>query len=558
MTALTELYSGVTLNQDATPRIAYPWTGEVFQTFILPSNYGIGTANPVYPDISGFQILVDILEGSADEASISYTLDYNQAGWVNLTQGTLTGAHTDGTKVWFDIILPNPIPVTQAMLSATMRIGITPLVGCTHIYYVNPSPATGCAALQSDSTTPLLGGGTSTSFNFRLLSLVADSGTDFLGNTYRSYVSSSTGANTSTTDGLKPVTGNTAAGYYMSPPQPSRFAVVSQYSDMRSPSNEAVVIDGVMIDPITPNIACNIYYSQDDTYTSDNMTESDWEQKLWIRIPEVFILTQRQQYVFPVPVMAKYIKYEFTNLQSQSYNPGNFQNPVQYKKYPTWVANFFIARVALDPAIAGQVNVQYNALDFAYNYYLDDIQQTPQAPSVPSEGALAQLTNYFTAANSSTGDLIDAATLQQINLVMNSFASPVGTIVDQTSMLGQLVSNLVRQSSSTQATVSEGGSLTPIDYSLVSTLSREPVLFEQSLPVMFFFVTCRHTYKTLSATFEYNRAYFAGINSITCLRNNYTVADDTPMYTEVGGDPINVDTQDWIVDPASGVWSVDA
>jgi hypothetical protein len=318
-------------------------------------------------------------------------------------------------------------------------------------------------------------------------------------------------------------------------------------------ADNTVVIDGVIIDPITPNMACNIYYSQDDSYTSDNMTETDWEQKLWTRIPEIFILTQNQQYVFPAPIVTKYLKFEFTNLQSQSYNPGNFTNPVQYKKFPTWVANFFIAQVALDPAIAGQVNVQYNALDFAYDYYLDDIDQSPNTPSAPPTNSLTQLTNYFTP--SAADGQVDATTLSQINLVMNQFSVPTGTIVDNSTMLGQLVSNLTQSNSSTSPTTAEGGSLTPIDYSLVSTLSREPVLFEQSLPVMYFFITCRHTYKVLSATFDYNRAYFAGIASISCLRNNYTVPDDTAVYTEPGVDPMNINTQDWIVDPATGIWS---
>src|ERR1019366_8778001 len=82
-----------------------------------------------------------------------------------------------------------------------------------------------------------------------------------------------------------------------------------------SPSEAAnfVVLDGVIVDPITPNLAFNVYYSMDDAYTSADMSESDWEQKLWTRVPEVYLCSQRQRYAFPEPIHAKYVKIEFTN-----------------------------------------------------------------------------------------------------------------------------------------------------------------------------------------------------------------------------------------------------
>lgn len=308
---------------------------------------------------------------------------------------------------------------------------------------------------------------------------------------------------------------------------------------------DTVVIDGILVDPLTPNMAFNVYYSTDDAGTSNNMTEMDWEQKLWTRVPEVYICTQSQQYAFPEPVQCKYAKVEFTNLQSQTYNVSPFQKPVQYKKFPTWVANFFIALLDLPSFVATQVSVQYDALGFAYNYYLDDLDQEPETPSAPPSNVISQLTSYFNPANANAG--IDPTTLAQIDLVMDQFEAPLGTYVNSNSTLGSFISSLISGTNAPTSVV-EGGTLQPIDYSTVSTLQREPIVFEQSLPIMYFFVTCRHSYKELSAPFEYNRAYFAGVNEIAFIRNDYTIPADTPLYIESGGDLTNIDFTDWVID----------
>lgn len=314
--------------------------------------------------------------------------------------------------------------------------------------------------------------------------------------------------------------------------------------------DDAVVLDGVLVDPITPNMAFNVYYSTDDAYTSDSMTETDWEQKLWTRVPQVYIAIQRNTFAFPQPVSAKYMKIEFTNLPAQTYDPGPLQKPVSYKKFPTWVANFFIGMMESPSFTASLVNVQYDALQFAYDYYLDDLDQTPASPTTPPVNLAAQLTTYFNATP--TG--LDANTLAQINLNMQPYQQPIAGFADTSTMLGSYVSGLT---SSNVPQVSEGGIINPVDYSTVSTLAREPIVMEQSTPVMFFFLTCRHAYKQLTATFDYNRAYFAGVNDVAFIRNDYTVQSDTPLYIESGGDTANIQTNDWYVDPTGNWYTYD-
>lgn len=306
------------------------------------------------------------------------------------------------------------------------------------------------------------------------------------------------------------------------------------------PQDNFVVVDGVTIDPITPNMAMNVYYSQDDSYTSVNMSEDDWEQKLWTRIPQVYLVTQNQTYAFPAPVHAKYMKLEFTNLPAQSYDPGQFQKATPYKKFPTWVANFFISMMELPSFAAGTVAVQYDALSFAYQYYLDDLHQAPLMPEAPPNSAVSQLTDYFTTPPSAS---LDATTMGQISLNMHPFQQPLANQAN-TDALGSYVSTLIANSPN-NFVASENSYLSMPPITTVSTLNRESVLIEQGLPVMYFYLTCRHTYKELTSTFEFNRAYFCGVNSIAFQRNNYTVASDTPLYIETGGDLTNTAFTDW-------------
>jgi len=310
------------------------------------------------------------------------------------------------------------------------------------------------------------------------------------------------------------------------------------------PTDDTVVIDGVLLDPSTPNMAFNVYFSVDDSFTSDTMTEGNWESKLWQRVPDVFIATQAQQYVFPSPVAAKYMKVEFTNLQSQSYTPGTFAQPVSYKKFPTWVADFFIAQLELSSFVSQSVDVQYDALTFAYSYYLDDIGQSPATPVADPQDQVPNLTTYFSQSNAA--NQVDASTLAQINLVMNSFQLPTGSIVNTSTLLGQSVA--LSTASSNIPLTSEVPISAPPSYAVVSSSSREPVVFEQSLPVMYFFVTCRHAYKELTAPFDFNRAYYAGVNNIAFIRHDYSTSTDSSQYIESGNDSTNALRQDFDVD----------
>jgi hypothetical protein len=552
MSTLCEDYSGITINQNASPNVLYPWRTNdgalIYQTFQMPSNYGRGnsTNGYRYPDLTGLQVFVNIDIGSSAVAALTYSIEYNNGSWVNMATGTITGAQADG-DTWFDVILGESIVVTEDMAGAQWRFSITAdtsLPGINGVYYV--TPATIGAATESDGTVLV---SPSACLNFRILGLEADNGIDFLGNEYRSLVVQATAGNVQTTEGLNPVLGSGQAPYWQSQALPSPYAVESIYFDVRD-DDDFVVIDSVLIDPGTPNMYVNIYYSTDDEYTSDSMTASDWEQKLWSRVPNIYQVVGRQNYALPAPIHAKYMKLEFVNPQGQSYDPGQFQLPVSYKKFPTWVSNYFLQQYTLPVYTAGTVAVQYDALSLAYDYYLDDLQQLPNQPSGVPSTINTSLGSYFTSPSSNA---IDPTTLSQINLMFNSYQSPLGTFVNSNSTLGSVATQLRSNLVDGPVKTAESSSVSFTSLNTVSSLNRDSVLSEQTLPDMYFFITCRHMYKELTATFDYNRAYFFSVNDVAFMRNNYTVISDTPLYIETGADSVNSELCDFVVD-GDGIW----
>ena len=82
----------------------------------------------------------------------------------------------------------------------------------------------------------------------------------------------------------------------------------------------------------------------------------------------------------------------------------------------------------------------------------------------------------------------------------------------------------------------------------VSGLNRQAIVFDESMPVMYFWVTCRHEYKELNALFENDRAYFAGLKELAFLRSQFSVTADTELYIEAGTDDTNTELSDFNVE----------
>lgn len=601
--ALAE-YSGIVVNQNQTPgpddalNIADGvWR---YQEAELPSNHVRGTdaSEQIIPPLTGWSAFVDVADGQATEATLDWTIEYQVfgLGWITAASGTTIGAQADGRKVWFDMYADKPIPVNSEMLSNRIRFGFRAYVdpgldpveatydgslavvgaesysarlvpgvpydaahggfpgflllhpadktvtwypkrGINRVWFAKPNPLAQAflQAYGADGITPLDPAGIS--INFRALALTADEGVDFLGNNYRSAVVTSSIANVNALDA------EVQDRSWFSKPNPSRFAVESLYFNTTQPDGTGRVIDRVLVDPETPGVYFSIYYSTEDGVPT---SEAEWENKLWIRVPETFRALTRENHALPQPVQAKFIKVEFTHLQARFYSPGNFAKPVSYKKHPKWVLDYFLARLDADKArqevTGGKVAVIYDALDLAYNYYLDDLHQNPAIPAeIDSRYQTAQ--SYINARDD-LSDQVDPETLAQINLVMDPYRSHPSTFAKSDYLLGTVAQlDPDKLTYPTERTALQG-----VPTPDVKSTRNDAVIYENDYPVMFFFLTCRHKYREIVADLDRDKAYFVGIKQIAFTRDRYEVASDTDQYLEPAGDLTNMERNDFIND----------
>lgn len=593
----TANYSGVEISQNAAPtgNTNLETATYAYQEFFLPSNYGRGTdsGETRLPDLTGFQFLSQIRTGYAASATADWLFQRYDlgVGWQTVVSGTEIGAEADGTNVWFTVNF-DPIAVSPSQSTSKYRFGVrgrtttNPVLnqvveyddsqgvaiissnrvpvklipykstaitvnGIPGILVWNPeeneavySDQYGLESIWQTSPIPLAGAqayfGTSaianSSFCFRVLSASGDTGTDFLGNRYRSVVVRNNADNVSSLDGAD------KDKFWLSKPNPSKFAVECLYFDVRDTSGAATVFDQVVADPVTPGAWFSVYYS---TEGDPGTTDGEWESKLWSHVPKAFRMTRREAHVLPEPVTAKYICIEFSHLQAQTYAPGDFVQKIQYKKHPKWVLDYFLVQnqnATTDPFIARNIQITYDALDLAFNYYTDDLNPSVLYPQPPSENALLT----YLADRSDSSDAIDTTTLAQIDTVLSPYLQHPGTQASINSVLGEKVYNEAVTTATPSYPVESLAAPLRADTRSVSSTQREAVVAEQGFPVMYFYVTSRHKYREVEAQLEYNRAYFVGVKELSFTRNHYIAAHDEATYIESMGDNTNILVNDFV------------
>lgn len=777
-----QLLSGVVFTQNQTPagsgdKFSLESTDYVCQEFRLPSNFARGSGAELnIPELTGIQLLVTVTEDHAVTAGLDWVVQHyvSGVGWTDEASGTSVQSHAEGDQIWYDLLFDEGIQPTADSLTEMWRFGIAGRVGDgitevevpydtdtnivivdeveyhvklypdrphpfvlngvpsilllkredNKVYYnkqhgisdvwasvPNPLQVQQLKATTRDSI-PLTIGGEEASLCFRLLASVGDEGVDFLGNNYREAV------RRNYTTNVTSVYGEDSDTYWMSKPNPSRFAVESLYFDVRDLNGGSKVIDQVLMDPITPGVYFQVYYTDEEVIDSverfnyirnphfassmdawtgvgidtvervtndfyisagsahlDNVASGDnyiyhrvlsstlpgtldeldalkgkfvtlsawvkrgagwaldggdnstialddgvnvvkagtmdtlaggawerqsvsmtidsaatkvearlynggtgevwwdgvllevgtlgswfqgtktqppptptsiheWEERIWKHVPKSFRMVKRDSHVFPEPIEAKYMKVEFSHLQPRSYNPGDFPQPIIYKKHPRWVLDYFVARRELDDyeAIGGsnfsprRVGVRYDALDLAYNYYLDDIAQEPDQPVLLESDTRQEFASAFNDVG--TVDIADSNTLSQVKVVFDQFKQHPA--INSTSL--QAISVNAENYPTEYADLATQS----YDTSALRDLNKQAVIYEQSHPVMFFFMPCRHRYKELTASLTYNRAYFAGVRQVAFSRERYTVANDSNLYVETMGDNVQMERMDFI------------
>ena len=376
--------------------------------------------------------------------------------------------------------------------------------------------------------------------NLRLLYLIdtagdfiADTGRDILGNTFRTELYEYSAANA--TDGNI----NT---YWKSFPNPDPHAVEALYLDLRNAGN-AVVIDEVYLDPITYGPNMHFYYSNDDSI-------SDWDLKLWVPIPRHYIL-KKGFHELPSSVTLKYLKVEFSNLVPMPYNVPEYPNfpSFTYRRFPTWVQNYF-------------QNI-YNGINSTSDLVglVDQIDIDPLALAFTTPNDLlssAELNSAFaTDPNTLLQDYVKGVAAQQ-NLVpeaqqeleseisfRNSFQwqNDLSAELDQNRALSRLLLQLATNSSTFGSEDAAPQLLPP---SVQSVPDLQDAQDEKLTPMMWFPMTCRHTYQIVRTTRSDKVAYYVGVREIGAYRKDYTVNDDPDSYVEVFGDSQNVAENNFI------------
>lgn len=379
--------------------------------------------------------------------------------------------------------------------------------------------------------------GEESSLRYRIMALAPDVDRDCTGNVYR------TVAIQSDPTSVKASVGDLQDAYWLSEPNPSQFACEALYFDIRK-GGEPQVVDHVIIDPATPGIYMNIYFSDDP---EPGYNRDSWDSLLWSRVDKQYLLRRKETFALPQPITAKYIKLEFTQLQPIWYAPGTFTLPTEYRKHPKWVMDYYLSYYqyvrAQDLEEAQFVNVSYDALDLAYNYYLDDLKQEyPNLPAtVQSAEGVSLLTDFLRQEQNTENTKVDPQTLLQIKTSLRPFTTQPGN----QGKFGSLLQKLA-QSSITADNYSTESTVTPTAFTRnVSSYDRDSLIVEKAFPVTSFYLTARHYYMVATAPFDHDRAYFAGIKEVTFTREHYASRYDNDLYIETAGDTENIASNDF-------------
>jgi hypothetical protein len=537
--------SGIEITQNQAPVLTDSVSVDpmIYQTFSLPLDYIRGTVGEneggeiQIPDITGVQVCFKVDDPDTFLANIAF--GYSEFGdWKALVQGSVRKTHAAGDFIWVDAYFNKPITLSNEQVKYHFYVGVQ---SEDHAWVSKPAPIKDGKLLGSDllaipdDRTELEG-----SLMFRLLTASADEGVDFLGDTYRHVVSRNA------VDRVSTIGNDKANGFWMSKPNPSKFAVESLFFDVRNENHDASVVDRMLIDPITPGVYLHLYYTSEG---EPGTNVGAWNNKLWQPVFYDFRLDRRQEFALPEPITCKYLKVEFSHLQPQFYSAGSFSQPILYQKHPKWVLDYFMKklmdqiRVTEDPFVSRAVRVLYDSLQLGYDYQMDDLTHAPYPPQSLQEAPQTSLTSYL----SERGDMSDQLTpemLLAINTELNRFQGDMTGRINGASTLLAQFSQLTALEYPT-----EGALIRPrADTTSVSTPDRMGLIIEQDYPVMLFYLKCRHAYREVEARFEQDKAYFVGVRELAFTREHYNVASDTNTYIENLGDFQNVLRNDFITE----------
>lgn len=542
-----------------------------------PNNaLSIYTTPLIQPDVVPDQICFfrgsgNLMSASAGANLVLVARWFNDTG-VFLSESVLQTINTPATNTWQNLSGVATAPASAATAGIGIRItpstaaGTKLRVDATMIIVDrNPDPAYATPDFFHGDTPGAAWLGTryfsasrkytpGVSFLFRLLTMRADEEVDELGNKVRHVVKRHKA------DHIGRVDSESTDKYWMSKPNPSKFAVENLYFDMRDVDGNPTTVDRLMIDPITPGVYFSVYHTnEDDPRIDEDIIEkssASWDERLWKRVPQTFKMTKRDTHAFREPITAKYIAVEFTHLQARPHQ-SLADNPIQitYQKHPKWVLDYFMAYLAVNQSrsIAARVGIEYSSLDLGYNYYLDDLRQSPDDVVFTKSQDSVKL-NEFLSDQTDYSDYVEPDTLAQIKRMFKPYRN-------HPAVANGIPSSIIHRyaledtfGTGTDYPVERINQEQIANPNQVSSANRESVLLEKSYPVMFFYIDSRHRYRTVRAPLANDKAYFVGVREVMFQRDIYSATQDNELYIEGNGDNVNTERNDFV--SSEGTWVV--
>lgn len=396
---------------------------------------------------------------------------------------------------------------------------------------------------------------------------IVDTGSDILGNTYRTDLTVLPAIN---------IIDNNGQTFWQSQPNPTPDSVESVYfdlrinstpgtmqyleeaqfvggydnrgmADMESYEQDGVVIDEIFIDPITFGPSMHIYYSNDD--------DPHYDEKLWTLVPRNYTL-KKGFAALPQPIFSRFIKLEFSHLTPSPYHSLDYPvaPEVVYKRFPSWVQTHFngiyedqkiisgtfdnpFDRVSVDPLVFG-FQIPEDRLHSSYG----DVRTT--APTETQNEIRTFISNIISTTPTTTSTEVQqiqeskiqffGSTMWQVDLL---------TQLDDTRAYSRYIGQTVSREDLINSEVAPVITPTP---SVQSVTNLSSVRREKELPPMFFPRTCRHEYQVARATRPTKIAYFAAIRDVSFYRRNFAAQYDEPVYFESLDDTAHVEVNDLV------------
>lgn len=376
----------------------------------------------------------------------------------------------------------------------------------------------------------------SDSLTMRLWGDVLETGTDILGNTYRTGVRY---------DSAENVLNFNQVGW-QSAPQPSPDAVQALYFDVRTLKDgtpTSAMIDAVRVAPRTPGVKMHIYYTEANLNSKaagqlrSPQTQHEWDELIWKPIHVTYTLRNDQIYTLPQPIRAAYIKLEFTHLRPQPFKVA--KNPswpaVIFRRYPTWIETQFnnaqVKRAVEDWFVQNKTRIEVNYLKTLTEPILEFQYKEREFLAALALGKIKVDSSNASVISKTQKALIDPTTGSKIQVnTKDMYKSTLWVNVDADSLLGQVVAGRLTPTSSdpVEGTVKSSPQL-PISSTPNNRIS-ESFAYLASTPMWFNRIS-RHVYKIDSAEFR-TQAYYVGISHVEFLRKDYTVFRDDTIIQE--------------------------